>query len=121
MQRTVGRHTVLAVHGDLTHPHAPELGSAVRHALASNPQRLMIDLCDVAFVDWRGLSVPLNARRRSLRLGVELNLACDVPATLRLPASTGLDRNLDIRPTRAFTNPVASGNVSDVPHLQGNS
>jgi anti-anti-sigma regulatory factor len=52
----------------------PEVGRAVHVALAGKPQRLVIDLCAVAFVDYRVLSVLLNARRRALGLGVEPRL-----------------------------------------------
>ena len=101
VQRTVGRQTILAARGELTHSHAPELARAVHHALATKPQPLVIDLDDVALVDWHGLFVLLNARRRSLRLGVELSLACEVPATLRLLARMPLDRDFDILPSPA--------------------
>lgn len=61
----------------------------------------MIDLCRVSFIDPRGLSVLLSARRRALDAGVELILTCDVKATLRLFALTRLDRDFDVRPTTA--------------------
>jgi len=61
----------------------------------------VIDLCRVPFVDLRGLSVLLSARRRALQAGVELRVACDVKSTLRLLALARLDRDLDVHPTRA--------------------
>jgi anti-anti-sigma factor len=100
-QRTVGRRTVLAVRGDLDGTHAPELGRAVQRALAGRPQHVVIDLCQVPFVDYRGLSVLLNARRRAQRLGVEISLACDVPRTLRLLERMRLHRAFDIHPADA--------------------
>jgi anti-sigma B factor antagonist len=101
IHRRVERHSVLLVRGELDDTHAPEVGRAVHRALATNPQRLVIDLSAVAFVNYRGLSVLLSARRRELRLGVELSLACDVPSTLRLLAQTRLDRDFEIHATSA--------------------
>jgi anti-anti-sigma factor len=96
-----GHASVLDVCGELDLAHAPALGIAVHQALGTNPRRLVIDLCRVPFIDPRGLSVLLSARRRALGAGVELILACDVKTTLRLLALTRLDRDFDIRPTRA--------------------
>lgn len=93
--------SVLDVRGELDLAHASTLGVAVNQALASNPQRLVIDLCRVPFIDPRGLAVLLGARRRALHAGIELRLACDVGSTLRLLALTRLDRDFDVRPTRA--------------------
>ncbi len=91
---------VVAVHGELDLARAPQLGVAVSEALRSHPTRLVIDLCDVGFVDSGGLSILLNARRRAVRQGVELKLACDVESTLRLLSLTRLDRDFDVHATR---------------------
>jgi anti-sigma B factor antagonist len=96
VQRTVGERTVLVVRGNLDNVHAPELGRAVHRALASRPQHVVIDLCQVPFVDYRGLSVLLNARRRAQRLRIEISLACDVPRTLRLLERMRLHRAFHI-------------------------
>jgi anti-sigma B factor antagonist len=93
--------SILDVCGELDLAHAPALGIAVHQALGTSPRRLVIDLCRVPFIDPRGLSVLLSARRRALGAGVELILACDVKTTLRLLALTQLDRDFDVRPTRA--------------------
>lgn len=93
--------SVLDVRGELDLAHASALGVAVNQALAANPRRLVIDLNGVPFVDTRGLSVLLGARRRALHAGIELKLACDVGSTLRLLALRRLDRDFDVRPTRA--------------------
>jgi anti-anti-sigma factor len=101
--------SVLDVHGELDLAHAPALGVAVHQALGTTPSRLVIDLCGVTFVDPRGLSVLLSARRRARRVGVELRLACNVESTLRLLALTKLDRDFDVRPTRAEALSLGSG------------
>lgn len=99
--RTVGRRAVLLVRGELDGTNAPELGRAAHRALASKPHQVVIDLCKVAFIDYRGLSVLLNARRRARHLGIDLSLACDVPSTLRLLKHTRLDRDFDLHATSA--------------------
>jgi anti-anti-sigma factor len=95
----VGQRTVLLVGGDLDAIHAPELARAVHRALATRPEQLVIDVCHVAVVDYRGLAVLLNAHRRARRLGVKLSLACDVPSTRSLFERMRLDRYFDIHTT----------------------
>lgn len=51
------------------------------------------------FVDSTGLAVLVQARRRALRRGIDLKLACDVPGTLKVLALTGLNRSFDVYPT----------------------
>ncbi len=103
-QRTGGQRIVLLVRGNLDCIHAPELGRAVHCALATRPQQLVIDLCQVAVVDQRGLSVLLSAYRRARRVGVKVSLACDVPSTRRLLERMRLGRDIDIQPTNGLSN-----------------
>lgn len=108
-QRVVGQRTVLQVRGDLDSIHAPELGQAVHRAVATKPQQLVIDLCRVPFVDYRGLSVLLSASRRARRFGVDVSLTCDVPSTLRLLERMRLHRAFEIHPTNGRSKPKDSG------------
>ena len=85
--------------GELELARAPSFGVDVSEVLRERPQVVVIDLCRSGFVDSAGLSVLLNAKRRSARLGVELRIACNVPTTLRTLAVTRLDRDLDVYPT----------------------
>jgi anti-anti-sigma factor len=78
---------------------ARRVGSAINEVLGTGPQRLVVDLCDVEFVDSSGLAVLLHARRRTLRQGVELRVVCDVPSTLRVLSITQLDRVIDLHPS----------------------
>ena len=91
---------MLVVRGGVDVARARQLGSAINDALGATPERLVIDLCDVEFVDSTGLAVLVNARRRTLRQGIELRLVCDVPRTLRALAITQLDRALDVHSSR---------------------
>ena len=90
---------MLTVTGELELGRAPGFGVDVSEVLRERPQLVVIDLCRSSFVDSAGLSVLLNAKRRSARLGIELRIACDVPTTLRTLAVTRLDRDLDIYST----------------------
>jgi anti-sigma B factor antagonist len=95
------RASLLEVRGELDVAHAPTLGIAVQQALGTNPIRLVIDLCQVTFVDARGLAALLSAHRCAQKTGARLILACDVQSTLRLLELTRLRREFDVRPTGA--------------------
>ncbi len=98
-RRDTGRLSVLVVRGaiDITRSH--RLGSAIHEVLGDGPQQLVLDLCGVELVDSTGLAVLVDARRRALRQGIELRLACDAPRALKVLALTGLDRAFDIYPS----------------------
>jgi anti-anti-sigma factor len=90
---------LLVVGGAVELASCRQLDSAVDELLRTAPQRLVIDLRAVDFVDSSGLAILVRARRRALRRGVELRLVCDVTRTLRVLALTGLDRSFEIFPT----------------------
>lgn len=100
MSRTVGRHSVLMVWGELHHLTAPSSPERFT-AHASKPHQLVVDLCKVAFIDYRGLSVLLNAPRRAHRRGINLTFVCDVPRTMRMLEHLRLDRDFDPDATSA--------------------
>jgi anti-anti-sigma factor len=99
-RQDLGPAHVLVLRGELDLASAPQLGEVIAEAIELEPERLVVDLCGVDFIDSAGLAVLLNARRRSLRRGIDLRLACDVPSTLKLLALTRLDHDFDIRSTR---------------------
>ena len=98
--RDLGTVCVRVARGEMDVARARRLGSAINEVLGRGPQRLVIDLCDVEFVDSSGLAVLVHARRRTLRQGIELRLVCDVPSTLRVLALTQLDRVFDVHRSR---------------------
>lgn len=100
LRRESGTVCVLVVRGDIDITRARRLGSAINGVLGTGPQRLVIDLCDVAFVDSTALAVLVHARRRALRQDIELRLVCDVASTLRVLAVTQLDRVFDVHRSR---------------------
>jgi hypothetical protein len=64
--RPLERHNALLIPGEIDDTRAPELNSG--EALAAKPQAvgdpLVIDLCEVAFVDYRGLGAGDRVIRR---------------------------------------------------------
>jgi anti-sigma B factor antagonist len=90
---------VLIVRGELDLLTAPGLATAVTEALRDDPRLLVIDLCEVDFVDSTGFAALLDARRRTIQRGIDLRFACDVPHIRRVFSLTRLDLDLDIRPS----------------------
>jgi anti-sigma B factor antagonist len=95
-----GAALVLIVSGELDIGGSPRLAVEINEALRRDPDRLVIDLGGVSFLDSTSLAVLLNARRRTLRQGIEFKLACNVPSTLQLLALTRLAGDFDVYPTR---------------------
>jgi len=61
---------------------------------------VVLDAMELTFIDSSGMRLLLSAlRRAALRDGC-LALACANPTVLRLFAVTGMDRTLDVRPSR---------------------
>lgn len=85
--------------GELELSRAPSFAVDVSEVLRERPELVVIDLCRSSVVDSAGLAVLLNAKRRSVRQGIDLRIACDVPTTLRTLEITRLDRDLDVYPT----------------------
>jgi len=104
---SAGDSAVVVVCGELDIARSPRLAAAINDVLRTKPAAVVIDLNQVDFVDSTALSVLLNARRRTLRQGIDLRLACEVRSTLRLLALTRLDNDFDVYPTRdAALSPV---------------
>jgi anti-sigma B factor antagonist len=95
----VGPATILTVRGELDIAQAPALGVCINEALRATPPCLVVDLCEVEFLDSTGLAVLLNARRRTRRLSMQLKIVCNVERTLRLLQLTRLDRDFDVYAT----------------------
>lgn len=91
---------VIAATGEIDRATAPELSGALRSATLEHAGPLLVDLCEVSFIDSAGISVLLNAHLRLLRQGRQLYLACPPSAVRRIFEITGLDETLSIYPTR---------------------
>ena len=69
---------------------------------------LVIDLCDVPFMDSAGLGALIGGIRRIRDAGGSVGVVCDRPSVLRLLHTTGFDRIVDVAPTLG----EAVGNLS---------
>lgn len=97
---SAGSTVVLAIKGELDSARAPRLAAAINEALDARPERLLVDLCEVNFLDTTALSVLLSARRRTNNRGIAMRLACDDPTTLRLLDLTRVRGDFELYPTR---------------------
>lgn len=86
---------VVALAGELDLYNAPVVREALAAALASSPDRLVIDLSDVAFVDSTALGVMLEARAKLVRRDGFV-LAAPGAETRRTLQVSGLDRHITV-------------------------
>jgi anti-sigma B factor antagonist len=96
-----GATRVLELTGELDVAGAPRVAKAAGHALAEDRTNLLIDLCDVTFIDSMGLSVLLTIKRRVIRRGGRLRVACAPGEVTRALEVTRLDLEFDLYATRA--------------------
>lgn len=68
---------ILEVRGDVDLYTAPELRDALRDALDAQPQRLIVDLRPVSFIDSTGLAVIFSAWRTASRREISLMIVID--------------------------------------------
>jgi anti-sigma B factor antagonist len=90
------RTTILAVDGEIHVSTAPEFSGVLSASLEGGRARIVLDLSGVTFIDSTGLSVLLNALRRTTRAGGRMALVCTNPTVLRLFEITRLDSTFDI-------------------------
>ena len=72
-----------------------------REALVSfsDVSNLVIDLCDVPFMDSAGIGALIRGIRRAQERDGSVALACNRPALCRLLETTGFDRIVTVAPT----------------------
>ena len=90
-----GDDLVITLGGELDIATAPELALVVAAAVDKEPPRLVLDLCDLRFIDSTGLAVILKARE-SLPTASAMVLRRPQPNVLRVFTITGLDGQLVI-------------------------
>ncbi len=64
-------------------------------------QLVVVDLCDVPFMDSTGLGALIGGIRRIREAGGEVGVVCDRPAVQRLLHTTGFDRMVTVTATVA--------------------
>lgn len=82
--------TVIYGYGDLDSLSANQLRAAVAGVLGR--PAMIIDICEVPFLDSAGLGALVGAIRRLRESGTSVALCCKTPRVLRLFTVTGLDR-----------------------------
>ncbi|MFJ8623741.1 STAS domain-containing protein [Kitasatospora sp. NPDC093550] len=91
-----GTAQVVHLHGESDHDERRRLESALEHAVAACPPRLVVDLAGLTFCDSTCLNALLKARLAAQAAGLPLMLAAPTPQTRRLLEITGADEVLTI-------------------------
>ncbi len=93
--------TTLALHGEVDLLAAPRLRMHLADVVReSDGGDVIVDLCDVSFIDSTGLAALLNALRRLTRAGRRLALVCPQGAVLRILQLTRLDSTFSVYDSR---------------------
>jgi anti-sigma B factor antagonist len=90
----VGDSRVVRLGGELDLYNAEQVRSALATVIDGNPERLVVDLSEVEFMDSTALSVLIEARRRVT--GAQFRLAAPQDGTRRTLEVSGLDRHLNV-------------------------
>jgi anti-sigma B factor antagonist len=93
---TNGRDVSLALHGELDLGSAPDLDRQLREIEGTSPERLVIDLSGLRFMDSTGLASIVEAQRVARVIGHELVLRHPTSQVRRLFELTGLTDRLRI-------------------------
>jgi anti-sigma B factor antagonist len=89
--RKDGEALVLEAHGHIDLTTRLKLSTALNDAVTMGDGPVVIDLCEVGFVDSTGIGVLLNALRRLTRQGRMLSVVCPPGPVRRVFEITGLD------------------------------
>jgi anti-sigma B factor antagonist len=87
---------IVTLTGELDLATAPVLASELAPVLARQPQRLILDLAGLCFIDCSGLSEFIRASR-ALPAGRRLTLRSASPATRKLLAMSGLQESFELQ------------------------
>jgi anti-sigma B factor antagonist len=87
---------VVSVHGELDLAALPRLQPVVNDAVRSGLPRVLIDLCDVSFMDSTGLGLLMNALRRLEYADRRLLIACADGPVRRVFALTRLSSQFEL-------------------------
>lgn len=93
------QHCVITLTGELDVATAPDLVAAVEDVFAEEPERLIIDLDHVTFLDSTGLGVLVSTYQRRKADPGSFLLVCHNRACLRVMEITALNRVFTFAPT----------------------
>ena len=88
--------TVLVAHGHVDLSTRLKFSTALNEAVSDGNGPVVVDLCEVDFIDSTGIGVLLNALRRLTRQGRPLSVICPPGAVRRVFEVTGLESTLKI-------------------------
>jgi anti-sigma B factor antagonist len=98
--RTVGTQLIFELHGELDLAVVPALRGQIIGALREfEPDRLVLDLTGLTFIDSTGLGVLIWAHGRLAERGARLHLAAPGRQVQRVLQISGLDRRLHLYDT----------------------
>jgi anti-sigma B factor antagonist len=89
------------VAGEIDMHTTPELDEVLSAALRARPDRLIVDLTGVGFIDSTGLSVLVRNAKLALSHGASFEIVCADSELLQVFEITGLRDVLSFHPTRA--------------------
>lgn len=92
---------VVDVAGEVDMNTARELGEVLAAALGSRPDRLIVDLTGVGFIDSMGLSELVRNAKLALAAGASFQIVCADPKLMQVFQITGLLEVLSFHPSRA--------------------
>jgi anti-sigma B factor antagonist len=96
-----GAATVVAADGIVDMAAAPALTNQIRDILRRRPEVLVVDLTAVSFLSTAGMSVLMEADRKTRQLGIAFRVVAHSPVTVRPMELLGIDDQLSIYPTLA--------------------
>lgn len=94
-----GASTALSVSGNVDMAAAPPLADAIGAILRQKPPVFVVNLTDVNFLATAGMSVLMEALRKSQEIGIALRVVADGHITARPMQLLGIDVLLDLYPT----------------------
>jgi len=95
-----GEINVVAVRGDVDLDTAARFSEGLRTATSAGNGPVVVDLCEVPFMDSTGLHLLLNLLRRLTRQGRRMVIACSPSGVQRLFELTRLDGTFDMYDSR---------------------
>jgi anti-sigma B factor antagonist len=100
-ERRAGDAVVLCAEGIVDMAAAPTLTNRIRAILRQRPAVLVVDLTEVAFLATAGMSVLMEAYRKSEELAISFRVVAQGPVTVNSMQLLGIDDLLAIYPTVA--------------------
>ena len=114
-ERAEGDAVVLCAGGIVDVAAAPPLTDQIRAILRRRPAALVVDLTGVSFLATAGMTVLMEADRKSEELGIPFRVVARGPVTVRPMQLLGIDDHLAIYPTVSTALDGVSPNDTSTP------